>query len=116
MVEIKKASREDITAFYGAEQNYEIEAWIVFYLGKLAALVGFVRYNDKWLCFSDEKENTNAPMLLRFKTILKLIDLMRKSGKPLEIIGDKAKLYEKIGFVFDGAFFKDTKAETSKNV
>lgn len=81
--EIRKATTEDITAFFGAEQNYDIEAWIAYYKGQVAALAGFVDFEGKKIVFSDMKEGLDYPKTLAFKVCRELMDLMRKEGIPL---------------------------------
>lgn len=119
MVEIREASEEDITAFFGGKQDYDLRAWLVTWRGVPSAMAGFVRYEDKWIVFSDIKEGVVAPKTLIFKVAMELVEIMRSAKEGLEIAIEpelshtKEKFYNKLGFTIHEqnglCWFKDTK-------
>ena len=124
MVEIREATEDDIASFYGVKQEYDMMAWLVVWEGFPAAMAGFVRYNNRWVVFSDIKDGVSAPKLLIFKVAKRLISLMRDARDGLEIaiepelLQQKEKLYNKLGFTLQEkngyCWFGFRKEENSK--
>lgn len=85
-VEIRRASREDLEAFYGRETRPSCKAWIAFYKGEPACIAGIALERVGPVAFSDVKPDVNAPTITIWRAAKAMLDEMKERKLPL-IVG-----------------------------
>ena len=101
---IRRASKEDLEAFYGKAARPSCKAWIAFYKGEPACVAGIALERIGPVAFSDVKPGVDAPPITIWRTAKKMLDEMRERKLPL-IVGinkckpNSEKFLRSLGFV-----------------
>jgi hypothetical protein len=102
-VEIRRATQEDLDAFYGKAVRPSCKAWIAFWKGEAACVAGISLERVGPVAFSDVKPGIDAPTITIWRTAKAMLDEMRERKLPL-IVGlerckpNSAKFLRSLGF------------------
>jgi hypothetical protein len=106
-VEIRRATKEDLEAFYGRATRPSCKAWIALYKGEPACVAGISLERVGPVAFSDVKPGIDAPTITIWRTAKAMLDEMKARGFPL-IVGinkclpNSQKFLQSLGFTVVG--------------
>ena len=103
-VEIRRATADDITAFYGVPSRSSCLAWIALWKGQPACLAGISFEGFGMVGFSMMKEGIDAPPITIWRTAKIMLGFIKEKGFPLfakanDCKHNSAKFLESLGFV-----------------
>lgn len=101
---IRRATKEDLEAFYGRENRPSCKAWIAFWKGEAACVAGIALERIGPVAFSDVKPGINAPTITIWRTAKVMLEEMRKREVPLIVgvnkcVPNSYRFLKSLGFV-----------------
>lgn len=90
-VVIRRATAEDIGAFYGQAIRPSVKAWVALWKGEVACIAGIAFEENGEVAFSDVKPSIDAPKITIWRTAKALLEEMKAKGLPLIVPLDRRR-------------------------
>ncbi len=83
-VEIRRATADDIIAFYGKPTRASVKAWVALWNGEPTCMAGIALERAGPIAFSDMKPN-DAPLMTIWRTAKIMLELIKEKGLPIMV-------------------------------